>query len=208
MPSRCVSRRLARVMGGDLVLDPTTVDAGRRFLLTMPADAVADPVGVPLAAAPAPATSAIVAPAPAAAPPPVAPPEPWRPKILVCDDSPDIRQLLGVVLERAGAEAALAPSGEVALVLAGGRRPDVVLLDLDLPGMNGIEVATALRTRGYDGPVIAVTGGGEELTPAALREHGFTDIVHKPTPGSVLVDVVSAHLPAWTPRRHRSARAR
>jgi signal transduction histidine kinase len=203
-----VSRRLARMMGGDLGLESTTVGAGSRFLLTVPAEAVAEPTSVPLAAPPVPVESPpAVEPAPAAAAA-EAGPEAWQPIVLVCDDSPDIRQLLGVVLERAGADAALAPSGEDALVLAAERRPDVVLLDLDLPGMNGLEVATQLRARGYDGPVIAVTGGGEELTPAALREQGFTDIVHKPTPGSVLVEVVSTHLPGWTPRRHRSAQSR
>jgi DNA-binding response OmpR family regulator len=83
-----------------------------------------------------------------------------------------------------------------------------VLLDLSLPGMSGIAVAEYLRTAGYEGPVIAVTGGGDDLTPALLREQGFTDIVHKPTPGSVLVEVLASHLPQWTPRRHRASQAR
>ena len=52
------------------------------------------------------------------------------------------------------------------------------------------------------------TPGGDELTPVALREHGFTDIVHKPTPGSVLVEVLCGHLPHWTPRRLRVGQAR
>ena len=42
----------------------------------------------------------------------------------------------------------------------------------------------------------------------ALHEHGFTDIVHKPTPGSVLVEVLRGHLPHWTPRRLRAGQAR
>ena len=132
----------------------------------------------------------------------------WKPAILVCDDSPDIRQLMSVVLDRAGAEAILAPTGEDALASIATRRPDAVLLDLDLPGMSGLAVAEHLRDLAYDGPVIAVTGGGDELTPVALREHGFTDIVHKPTPGSVLVEVLCGHLPHWTPRRLRVGQAR
>jgi DNA-binding response OmpR family regulator len=74
--------------------------------------------------------------------------------------------------------------------------------------MSGLAVAEHLRAAAYDGPVIAVTGGGDDLTPALLREQGFTDIVHKPTPGSVLVEVLAAHLPEWTPRRHRAGQAR
>jgi DNA-binding response OmpR family regulator len=102
----------------------------------------------------------------------------------------------------------LAPTGEDAVASAATRRPDAVLLDLGLPGMSGLAVAEHLRTAGYDGPVIAVTGGGDELTAAALREQGFTDLVHKPTPGSVLVEVLSGYLPQWTPRRHRAGQAR
>jgi DNA-binding response OmpR family regulator len=132
----------------------------------------------------------------------------WKPCILVCDDSPDIRQLLSVVLDRAGAETVLAPTGEDALAALATRRPDAVLLDLDLPGMSGLDVAEHLRHAHYDGPVIAVTGGGYDLTPAILREQGFSDIVHKPTPGSVLVEVLAGHLPQWTPRRHRAGQAR
>jgi DNA-binding response OmpR family regulator len=128
----------------------------------------------------------------------------WKPTILVCDDSPDIRQLLSVVLDRAGADVLLAPTGEDAVTMPAARRPDAVLLDLDLPGMSGLVVADRLRTLGYDGPIIAVTGGGDDLSASSLRDQGFTDIVHKPTPGSVIVDMLASHLPAWTPRRHRT----
>ena len=208
-----VSRRLARLMGGDLILASTTPGAGTRFLLTVPATAVA-PLAEPATMAPAsapPATAAAAAaPTAASVPPPAAaaPPAGWKPAILVCDDSPDIRQLLSVVLDRAGAEAIMAPTGEDAVASASTRRPDAVLLDLGLPGMSGLAVADHLRASGYDGPVIAVTGGGDDLTPASLREQGFTDIVHKPTPGSVLVEVLAGHLPQWTPRRHRAGQAR
>ncbi len=221
-----VSRRLARLMGGDLVLASTTVGSGTRFVLTIPARTVA-PLAEPAAAA-ATASAAPLKPAsapatvreraphggpaadrPAGAAVPVAQsPAGWKPAILVCDDSPDIRQLLSVVLDRAGAETILAPTGEDAVAALASRRPDAVLLDLDLPGMSGLQVAEHLRAARYDGPVIAVTGGGDDLTPATLREQGFTDIVHKPTPGSVLVEVLAGHLPRWQPRRQRAGQAR
>ena len=203
-----VSRRLARLMGGDLILASTTPGAGTRFLLTVPATPVAplaDPAGVAPAAGLVTAAAALAAPAAAGAAPLAAD---WKPAILVCDDSPDIRQLLSVVLDRAGAEAILAPTGEDAVASVATRRPDAVLLDLGLPGMSGLAVADHLRTAGYDGPVIAVTGGGDDLTPASLRDQGFTDLVHKPTPGSVLVEVLAGHLPQWIPRRHRAGQAR
>jgi signal transduction histidine kinase/CheY-like chemotaxis protein len=213
-----VSRRLARLMGGDLILASTTVGAGTRFLLTVPAAATAplnEPIAVATiaAAAPAPIPAAVDAPAIPTSAVDGAVAEPasateWKPAILVCDDSPDIRQLMSVVLDRAGADAIMAPTGEDAIASLATRRPDAVLLDLNLPGMSGLAVAEHLRAAAYDGPVIAVTGGGDELTPTSLREQGFTDIVHKPTPGSVLVDVLASHLPQWTPRRHRAGQAR
>ena len=205
-----VSRRLARLMGGDLILASTTPGAGTRFLLTVPATPVA-PLTEPAAVASAEGSSTTSPSIPETAAPAAtaeAVPTDWKPAILVCDDSPDIRQLLSVVLDRAGAEAVMASTGEDALASMAARRPDAVLLDLDLPGMNGLAVAAHLRTAGYDGPVIAVTGGGDDLTPAWLRDQGFTDIVHKPTPGSVLVEVLAGHLPQWIPRRHRVSQAR
>jgi signal transduction histidine kinase/CheY-like chemotaxis protein len=201
-----VSRRLARLMGGDLVLASTAVGRGTRFVLTVPARAV------PEVARPAPAATPRPAPPVAAreAAPVVVPSAmsgDWKPVILVCDDSPDIRQLMTVVLERAGAEPALAPTGEDAVALFAQRRPDAVLLDLDLPGMSGFEVADRLRAEGFTGPVIAVTGGGDDLS-GPLRDHRFTGVIHKPTPGSAVVDKLAAQLPRWQPRRHRTGQPR
>jgi signal transduction histidine kinase/CheY-like chemotaxis protein len=202
-----VSRRLARLMGGDLVLASTTVGKGTRFVLEIPTKAVPEvtraPAGVP--------TPEIASPPAAAEPAPsvaTTMPDDWKPVILVCDDSPDIRQLMTVVLERAGAVPALAPTGEDAVALFAERRPDAVLLDLDLPGMTGFEVAEHLRGQGFAGPVIAVTGGGDELSAGALREQGFSTIIHKPTPGSAVVETLATQLPDWRPRRHRTGQPR
>ncbi len=210
-----VSRRLARLMGGDLILASTTLGAGTRFLLTVPAIATAalnEPIAITPVAAAAPPTAVAAGPAIESSAAVGAGTETgsvdWKPAILVCDDSPDIRQLMSVVLDRAGADAIMAPTGEDAIAALATRRPDAVLLDLNLPGMSGLAVAEHLRAAAYDGPVIAVTGGGDDLTPTSLREQGFTDIVHKPTPGSVLVDVLASHLPQWTPRRHRAGQPR
>ena len=128
-----VSRRLARMMGGELLLGHTVIGQGSRFVLTVPAE---PPVEAPAAAggpaAPAPIAASVsdatrfAATAPtgvpvgtdaeAAADDDAAPSRPdWTPLILVCDDSPDIRQLLAVVLDRAGAEPQMAPTGEDAI---------------------------------------------------------------------------------------------
>jgi signal transduction histidine kinase len=201
-----VSRRLARMMGGDLVLESTVLGKGSRFLLSIPAPVAAEqPAQAP---APIPVASPNTPVAVAGRPVGTARSGDWKPLILVCDDSPDIRQLLSVVLDRAGAVPYPVPTGADALAAVARQAPDAVLLDLGLPDMSGLDVVSRLRASGYAGPVIAATGGGDDLTPATLRERGFSDIVHKPTPGSVLVDVVSSHLPAWVPRRHRTSQAR
>ena len=202
-----VSRRLARMMGGDLLLEASTPGKGSRFLLTIPAPIAAEPLVAAPAPAPAPPAAAVPLNIPARPVGTVRHPD-WKPVILVCDDSPDIRQLLSVVLDRAGAEPHPVSTGADAIAAATRLAPDAVLLDLGLPDMSGLDVVARLRAAGYTGPVIAATGGGDDLTPAMLRERGFSDIVHKPTPGSVLIDVVSSHLPGWNPRRHRVSQAR
>ena len=113
-------------MGGDLILASTTLGAGTRFLLTVPATAVA-PLAEPAGRRAGGGIAGDRCRGDAAgirrggrrrSPPTPAPPD-WKPAILVCDDSPDIRQLLSVVLDRAGAEAILAPTGEDAVASVG-----------------------------------------------------------------------------------------
>ena len=208
-----VSRRLARLMGGDLILASTTVGAGTRFLLTVPATAVA-PLAEP---------AAVVAAQDRRRPPrrrspnpphrlPRSPPRPSPPAGSRRSSSATTPRTSASCCRWSSIGPGPRPSwrrpARTPSPRAASRRPDAVLLDLGLPGMSGVAVAEHLRTAGYDGPVIAVTGGGDDLTPASLRDQGFTDIVHKPTPGSVLVEVLAGHLPQWMPRRHRAGQAR
>ena len=77
------------------------------------------------------------------------------PKILVVDDEEDVRHWLRITLEGRGWEVVDAESGEAALkAFDADGTPRVIVLDHMMPGMTGIEVADALRSRGYDGPVV------------------------------------------------------
>lgn len=67
--------------------------------------------------------------------------------ILIVDDDRDLRRMLTMILERRGFEPVVAASGEEALGKFAVARPDLVLLDLAMPGMNGFEVAAAIRSR-------------------------------------------------------------
>lgn len=103
-------------------------------------------------------------------------------KILVIEDEEDIRELIRYNLAREGFEVIAAATGEEALVAARARRPDLVLLDLMLPGIQGLEVCRRLRagsdTAGV--PIIMVTAKGEEADIVAGLEMGADDFVTKP----------------------------
>ncbi len=80
-----------------------------------------------------------------------------RQRVLVVDDSPIIRDIVSQLLTRAGLEVQSAPEGRSALAILHERTPDVVLLDVDMPGMNGFELLECIRGEGRDLPVIMFT---------------------------------------------------
>lgn len=101
-------------------------------------------------------------------------------KVLVVDDEPNIVELLTVSLKFQGFEVESAASGQEALRIAREYRPDAYILDVMMPGMDGFELLTKLRSEGLDGPVLFLTAkdGVED------RIHGLTigadDYVTKP----------------------------
>ncbi|MBI5583630.1 MAG: response regulator [Deltaproteobacteria bacterium] len=104
------------------------------------------------------------------------------PKILIVEDDPDIREVLRFNLEKAGYHLVLADDGEKALVLAHKHGPDLILLDLMLPGLDGLEVCRALKREPATEPipVIMVTAKGEEMDRVVGLELGADDYVVKP----------------------------
>ncbi len=100
-------------------------------------------------------------------------------RVLVVDDEPQILRALATNLRARGHEVDLAPDGETALRLAADHRPDVVLLDLGLPGMDGIEVVHGLR--GWsEVPIIVLTARSEEADKVEALDAGADDYVTKP----------------------------
>lgn len=94
------------------------------------------------------------------------------PRILIVDDERKNRQLLEVMLAGEGYQFRLAKSGEEALVMVASQRPDLILLDVMMPGMNGYEVATVLNTDPATRhiPIIIVTA----LNDTNSRLHGLS----------------------------------
>jgi len=115
-----------------------------------------------------------------------------KPTVLVVEDDPDIVEVLVYNLRREGYVVDSVGDGERGLALALSRKPDVVLLDLMLPGMDGMEVCRRLRAQenGADMPVIMLTAKGEETDVVLGLEMGADDYVTKPfSPREVLARV-------------------
>jgi two-component system phosphate regulon response regulator PhoB len=103
-------------------------------------------------------------------------------RILVVEDEADLRQVLDYNLRDAGHEVVLFGEGRRALAWAAEQRPDLVLLDLMLPDISGLEVCRALKASAHthDVPVVMVTARGEEIDRVVGFELGADDYVVKP----------------------------
>jgi two-component system KDP operon response regulator KdpE len=100
-------------------------------------------------------------------------------RVLVIDDELPMRRTLGIGLRARGYDVDLAATGEEALSVAARTRPDVVILDLGLPGIDGIQVAQALR--GWTQvPIIVLSARGAESVKVAALDAGADDYVTKP----------------------------
>lgn len=117
-------------------------------------------------------------------------------KILAVDDEEDILELLRFNLTKEGFTVVCAASGEEALKSALSNRPDLILLDLLLPGMDGLEVARRLKNDPVtkETPIIMVTAKGEEADIVTGLEVGAEDYITKPFSRKVMIARVRAVL--------------
>ena len=114
-------------------------------------------------------------------------------KVLIVDDEPAIVRLVRDYLERAGFDVSTAANGEEALQLFTRARPDLVILDLTLPLVDGLDVARAMRRAG-NVPIIMLTARTEEADRVAGLELGADDYVTKPFSAREIVARVRAVL--------------
>jgi len=113
--------------------------------------------------------------------------------ILVVEDEMKIARVVRDYLERAGFDVVVVGDGEAALASARANRPDLVVLDLGLPGMDGMDVARSLR-RNHDTPIVMVTARGDETDRIVGLELGADDYVVKPVEPRVLIARIHALL--------------
>ena len=114
-------------------------------------------------------------------------------KILVVDDEPKIVQLARDYIDRAGFAVLTAGDGKSALAVARAEKPDLIVLDLGLPGMDGLDVARAVR-KDSNVPIIMLTARGEETDKLVGLELGADDYITKPFSPKELVARVRAVL--------------
>jgi PAS domain S-box-containing protein len=105
-----------------------------------------------------------------------------RLRVLVVDDDPDVADGMSMFLETLGHDVQIAPDGPAALAIARAFQPEVGLLDIGLPGMDGYELARELRTHATDDKLmlIAITGYGDEDTRQRVKHAGFDHHLLKP----------------------------
>ena len=128
-------------------------------------------------------------------------PEPSGIRVLVVEDEPDIQESLCYMLQRQGFDPTSALTGEHGLVLSRNEDFDLIMLDLMLPGMDGLEVCRAIRANPGTStiPIVMLTAKGEELDMVIGLEMGADDYIAKPFRSRELIARLKAVL-----RRHRT----
>ena len=112
--------------------------------------------------------------------------------ILIIEDNADARDALRALLELEGHAVEAVGEGQEALELARAKDPDIALVDIGLPGIDGYEVARRVRARDARRPVlIALTGYGQPEDRRRATEAGFDDMLVKPVDPTVLTDLLA-----------------
>ena len=114
-------------------------------------------------------------------------------KVLIVDDSPTEVHVLKTLLEKNGHDVAVAESGEEGVVSAKDILPDVVLMDVVMPGMNGFQATRQLSQQAETAntPVIIVTTKDQETDKVWAKRQGAVDYIVKPVQEKALIDALN-----------------
>ncbi|WP_374001792.1 response regulator [Bdellovibrio bacteriovorus] len=115
-------------------------------------------------------------------------------KVLAVDDSPDNRELIKKILSKSGLEVIEAESGEEALSQSLNQHYDLVLMDIQMPGLDGYGTLSELRKSGFKGPIIALTAHAMKEDRERAFAAGFADHLTKPIDSKTLLHVLQSHL--------------
>jgi len=114
--------------------------------------------------------------------------------ILIVEDEPSLQETLAYNLQKQGYRVENAGDGRIALETARRLKPDLILLDIMLPGLNGVDVCKTLRREGFQAPIIMLTARDDEIDRVVGLEIGADDYVTKPFSMRELVARVKAQL--------------
>ncbi|ALS22897.1 MULTISPECIES: response regulator transcription factor [Paenibacillus] len=123
---------------------------------------------------------------------------PW--KVLVADDDPNVREIIRLYFEKQHIEMVEAQDGEAALEMVEKESPDIIILDVMMPKMDGYEACREILKR-YDIPIIMLTAKGEEIDRVLGLELGADDYVTKPFSPRELVARIKAIFRRMQPRK-------
>lgn len=118
------------------------------------------------------------------------------PSVAIVDDEEQIRRALKRLLRAAGLQAESYASGQEFLELGASLRPDCLVLDLHMPGMNGLQLLRALQSAGKRPSVVVITAHDEPETREQCLAAGATAYLRKPLDDRLLLNAISASLSA------------
>jgi CheY-like chemotaxis protein len=117
-------------------------------------------------------------------------------KVLVVDDSADNRVLVTTFLKKAGALVTQAEDGSIAVQKATEEDPDMILMDIQMPVMDGHRATQTLRSQGYEKPIIALTAHAMREEKERCFASGCTEFMTKPLNRELLMETLSKYRPA------------
>ncbi|WP_255490040.1 response regulator [Bdellovibrio sp. KM01] len=115
-------------------------------------------------------------------------------RVLAVDDSPDNRELISTVLHGANLEVNVVPSGEEALNETANHHYDLILMDIQMPGLDGFSTLTELRKHGFQGPVVALTAHAMKEDRDRTLAAGFAEHLTKPINSKMLLKTLQSFL--------------
>ncbi len=115
-------------------------------------------------------------------------------QILLCEDGVDNQRLISLYLDRAGAKVHIAENGKIGVEMASIQKFDLILMDMQMPEMDGYTAASKLRAKGVDVPIIALTANAMSEDRAKCLASGCTDYLSKPIAKELLLQTVAGYL--------------